>query len=373
MIQSGAMEELKYWVGFSLIPGVGRARFALLEGYFGSLERAWLSSPAELRAAGLDSRTVSAVGVFRLRIDLDREMERLHRHRVAALTWRDPAYPRRLQEVDDRPPLLYVRGRLEEEDEWAVAVVGTRRATVYGKQAAETIAADLARNRVTVVSGLAKGIDAVAHRAALEAGGRTIAVMGCGLDMVYPADHLKLAQAIMERGALVSEYPLGTKPKAEHFPRRNRIMSGLSLGVLVVEAGDTSGALITANLALEQNRDVFAVPGSIFSSVCRGTHRLIQDGAKLVRDAKDILEELNLTAAAQQLELKEMVPVTDTEAILLKHLSTQPTPIDEVGIQSGLPMPAISSALALLELKGLVRQVGGMNYVLAREAQAPAW
>jgi DNA processing protein len=217
---------------------------------------------------------------------------------------------------------------------------------------------------------LARGVDTIAHRSALEAGGRTIAVFGCGLDIVYPAENLKLAQAIMEHGALVSDYPLGTKPKAENFPRRNRIMSGLSLGVLVTEAGKSSGALLTANLALEQNREVFAIPGSILSPTCRGTNHLIQNGAKLVLDANDILEELNLTMVPQQLEMKELIPSDEIEAQLLRQLSPEPAHIDELCHSSGLPISVISSTLALMELKGMVRHLGNMNYVLARETSA---
>ena len=253
------------------------------------------------------------------------------------------------------------------------AVVGTRRPTFYGREVSERIAGDLARNRITIISGLAKGIDATAHRAALDSGGRSIAVFGCGLDIVYPRDHIKLARQIMENGALISEFPLGTTPRRENFPLRNRIMSGLSLGVLVVEAGEVSGALITAGHALEQNREVFAVPGSVLSAASRGTNRLIQDGAKLVSGANDILEELNLTMAVQQTEVKELVPATETESIILqilRNLSPEPTHIDEVGHQSHLPIATVSSALSMMELKGMVKQVGGMNYIIAREARA---
>ena len=363
------MSETKYLVGFNLIPGVGRVRLSQLEQYFGELERAWHASAAELKAAGLDDRAVAAVIAKRPHISLDAEMERLERYKIKLLTKDDESYPSRLKEVYDHPPLLYVRGSLAPGDEWCLAVVGTRRPTYYGREVAEQISGDLARNGITIISGLAKGIDAIAHRAALDAGGRSIAVFGCGLDIVYPADHVKLARDIMERGALISEFPLGTRPRAENFPRRNRIMSGMSLGVLVVEAGEGSGALITAGLALEQNREVFAVPGSVLSPQSRGTNRLIQEGAKLVRDCYDILEELNLTMAVQQREVKELLPATEAESMILKCLSMEPTHIDEVGRHCGLPMSTVSSTLAMMELKGAVRQVGGMNYILARESR----
>ena len=363
------MSDTKYWVGFTLIPGVGRARFSQLEQRFGDMERAWQASAAELREAGLDKRTVQAIMARRPKISLDAEMERLERYKVTVLTWKDKAYPSRLKEIYDLPPVLYVRGGFAAQDEWSLAVVGTRRPTYYGREVTEQIAGDLARNGVTIVSGLARGIDATAHRAALDAGGRTIAVFGCGLDVVYPSEHAKLAREIIQRGALVSEFPLGTRPKAENFPRRNRIMSGLSLGVLVVEAGQGSGALITAGLALEQNREVFAVPGSVLSHQSGGTNRLIQEGAKLVLGCYDILEEFNLTMAAQQLEMKEILPATDTESVLLSCLSPEPTHIDEVGRKCGLPISLVSSTLAMMELKGAVKQVGGMNYILAREAR----
>ncbi|MFH1003704.1 MAG: DNA-processing protein DprA [Chloroflexota bacterium] len=359
--------DTKYWVGFSLIPGIGRVRLAQLEGYFGGLEAAWQAGPADLGRAGLDGRSVSAITAGRPRISLEAEMAKLGSYHVTVLSCRDPGYPARLKEIYDYPPVLYLRGELLPGDEWCLAVVGTRRATVYGRQVTEEITAGLARSKITVVSGLAKGIDTVANGSALEAGGRSLAVFACGLDIVYPGENADLARRIMERGALISEYPLGTRPRAENFPRRNRILSGLSLGVLVVEAGETSGAMITAHLAVEQNREVFAVPGSILSAASRGTNHLIQEGAKLVRDYGDILEELNLTAVARQMELKEIMPATEGEAGLLKWLSAEPVHIDEICRSSGLSVPAVSSTLAMMELKGMVKQVGGMNYVLARE------
>ena len=359
--------EVKYWVGFNLIPGIGAVKFSLLENHFGDLGRAWHASATELRSAGLDPKSVEKIIATRPRISFDNEMEKLEKYKIRVVTHNSFDYPPRLKEIYDYPPVLYIRGILTSEDEIAIAVVGTRRASIYGRQVTEEIVADLARNKITIISGLAKGIDSIAHRAALEAGGRTIAVSGCGLDMVYPSEHVTLARQIMEHGALISEFPLGTRPKAEHFPQRNRIMSGMSLGVLIVEAGETSGALLTAQWALEQNREVFAVPGSIFSPVSKGTNRLIQEGAKLVRHYSDILEELNLTMVAQQLEMKEIIPPTDTEAQLLRYLSKEATHIDEICRHSGLPIATVSSTLTMLELKGLAKQVGGMNYVLIRE------
>ena len=356
-------------MGFSLIPGIGRVKFTQLENYFGSLEAAWQAAPADLKHAGLDTSSIHAITSWRPKISLEAEIEKLDRYGVKALTCHDPDYPSRLKEIYDYPPLLYVRGSLLPEDEWCLAVVGTRRATVYGRQVTEEIVADLARSKITIVSGLAKGIDSVAHHSALEAGGRSLAVFACGLDTIYPSENANLARSIIQQGALISEYPLGTRPRAENFPRRNRIMSGLSLGVLIIEAGETSGAMITARLALEQNREVFAVPGSILSPASIGTNHLIQEGAKLVRDYTDILEELNLMAVAHQIEMKEVLPASDTESLLLKQLRAEPTHIDEVCRSSGLPISTVSSTLAMMELKGLIKQVGTMNYVLAREAR----
>ena len=360
-----ASDELKYWIGFSRIPGIGKVRISQLRGRFASLEDAWNAPVGELKQAGLDSRSLNAIVALRPRISLDEEMEKLERYEVKALTCEDPSYPHRLKEIYDYPPVLYVRGSLLPRDDPYLAVVGTRKPTTYGRQVTEEIVADLARSKITIVSGLARGIDSIAHRTALDSGGETIAVFASGLDIVYPADNVKLAQAIIEHGAVVSEYPPGVRPKADNFPLRNRIMSGLSLGVLVVEAGEKSGALITAHQAVEQNRDVFAIPGSVLSPSSRGCNRLIQEGAKLVSNCNDILEELNLTAVAQQLEIKEFLPASEPESKVLEQLTSVPSHIDEICRASRLTMPEVSSTLAVLELKGIAKQVGNMNYVLA--------
>jgi len=363
-------EELKYWAAFHRIPGIGRVRYQALLGRFGSLAEAWLAGPSDLRSAGLEDRIVRSITTERANIDPDDELERLDKHTIRALTWNDDAYPALLKEIDDAPPVIYVRGHLSAVDEWALSVVGTRRPTPYGRQVAEEITYQLASNRICVVSGLARGVDAIAHRAAIHAGGRTVAVLACGLDLVYPPEHAKLAREIMDHGALISDYPLGTQPRGDYFPRRNRIMSGLSLGVLVVEGDVKSGAMITARLALDQNREVFAVPGSIFSPQSRGTNDLIQQGAKLVQKVEDVLEELNLTMVPHQIEMQELIPATDTEAGLLRHITKEPVHIDEVCRLSSLPISTVSSVLAMMELKGLIKQMGPMSYVRAQSAAA---
>ena len=333
------------------------------------MEQAWHANAAELEAAGLDAKSVQSVISNRAKLSLDDEMSKLERYKVKVIKITDEVYPSILKEIYDPPPLLYVRGSFAPQDKWSLSIVGTRYPTYYGREVTQQIAGELASNSITIVSGLAKGIDSIAHRAALDAGGRTIAVLGCGLDIVYPSQHANLAREIIEQGALVSECPLGTPPKRENFPLRNRIMSGLSLGVLIVEGKKESGARITVERALEQNREIFAVPGSVLSPTSWLPNQLIQEGAKLVRNAEDIMEELNLTMAVQHAEAKALLPATELESVILQHISTEPTHIDEVQRQCALPIATISSTLALMELKGMVRQVGGMNYVTVRESR----
>ena len=360
-------EAIRYWVGFNKVPGIGAARLQALLDYFGDLQTAWRASAPDLQQAGLDRRSLANLLKMRDKLDLDAEMERLERAGVQVLTWENPGYPPHLRQVYNAPPILYVRGRIESRDEWAVAVVGTRRASVYGKETARMLGAGLAQAGVTVVSGMARGVDTVAQRACLEVGGRSIAVFGCGVDVIYPPENARLAAELVERGALVSEYALGTQPEGSNFPPRNRIISGLTLGTVVVEAGLGSGALITADFAAEQGREVFAVPGNVFNKGSRGTNQLIQQGAKLVCNVADVLEELNLTMVSEQAQARAVIPENETEALLLDHLSAEPVHVDQLRRVVQLPIAQVSSTLALMELKGMVRQVGGMNYVLARE------
>jgi DNA processing protein len=365
------MDKLRFWVGFSKVAGIGPVRLRALLDYYGDIEAAWQANPGEWRAIGLNRRLVENLVKVRQSLDLEAELEKLEKLGVSVLTWDSPDYPSPLKNIADPPPTLYIRGNLASQDEWALAVVGTRRATVYGKECARLLVSGLVKSGITIISGLAYGIDTEAHHTAVKLGGRTIAVLGCGVDIIYPAENRKLGQNIIENGALISEYPLGTKPEGGNFPRRNRIISGLSVGVLVVEGSIQSGAQITANYALEQGREVFAVPGSILRKSGSGPNYLIQNGAKLVTHVNDILEELNLTMVAQHIEARAIIPDNDKEAALLKHLSAEPIHVDELGQVTGLTASDIASTLTMMELKGMVRQVGAMNYVVAREGSAP--
>jgi len=368
------MDQLKYWVSLHKISLLGTVRFRRLEAYFGDLASAWTAGPSDLRAAGMEARVVAEIAAARSRIDPDGELERLARAGVQAATWHDGEYPPRLKEISDPPPVLYYKGEVLPSDERSMAVVGTRSPTTYGREAAAYLSGDLARQGVTIVSGLALGIDGIAHRTALDRGGRTIAVVANGLDMVYPKEHTALSHRIPEQGAVVSESPLGVRPDPRGFPRRNRLISGISLGTLVVEAGEASGARWTVYHALEQDREVFCVPGSVFSPASRLTNRLIQEGAKLVTNCNDILEELNLSVVARQIEMRLVEgpasapgPFHDHQSALLGLLDQEPVHIDDIRRQASLPMSEVSGLLTMLELRGLVKQVGCMHYVRVRE------
>jgi DNA processing protein len=362
------MSELKYWLGFNYVSGIGPAKIQALLGYFGSLGGAWNATDQQLREIGLDIRAIQSFNDVRQTFDLDRYVSQVEASGAQIVTLESPEYPDLLREIPAAPPLLFYRGQFEPIDRWAVAVVGTRRLTAYGRQVTRDLVSGLVRNDITIVSGLARGIDAIAHRTALEEGGRTIAVMASGIDKVYPPEHRDMAREIVGgHGVIVTDYPFGAEPESNHFPARNRLISGLSLGVVVVEAGEKSGALITSRFALEQNREVFAVPGNIHSPASVGTNRLIQQGGKLVSRVEDILEELNLRMAADQAVAKVVLPETAEEAALISQLSSQPLHVDELGRLTGMPISLISSTLTLMELKGMVQQVGGMNYVRLRE------
>jgi DNA processing protein len=362
-------ESRQYWVAFSLVKGIGAVRFQAILNFFGDPQIAWGAPSDALREAGLNDKVIENLIELRSSIDLDQIWEQLLAQGITILIQTDEDYPRRLQEIEQPPPVVYLKGKIETGDEWAVAVVGTRRVTAYGRQVAEEIAGTLARNGITVVSGLARGVDSIAHQAALDAGGRTIAVLGCGVDRIYPPENRRLAEQIIEHGSLVSDYAPGTPPEASNFPPRNRLISGLSLAVIVVEAGNTSGALITASFAADQGREVFAVPGNITSPGSKGTNRLIRDGAVPLLNPEQVLEALELTMVAEQRTARVVLPADAVEAQLFEALGHEPLHIDEIGTQTELPIEKVTATLALMELKGMVRQVGGMQYIALREVK----
>ena len=364
------MEDLRYWIGFTLVKGIGAVRFQRLLDRFGDAESAWKAPAAALAEAGLGARLIERLDQVRQGADLERIMEQILAHDIQVLTWQDEHYPQRLKEIEQPPPVLYLRGHILPEDAWAVAIVGTRRVTSYGRAIAEELASFLVANGITIVSGLARGVDACAHQAALNTGGRTLAVLGSGVDRIYPPENRQLASRIMEHGAVLSDYIPGTPPESSNFPPRNRIISGLSMAVVVVEAGESSGALITAEFAAEQGREVFAVPGNILASQSKGTNKLIQQGALPLLSAGDIMQTLNLSLVGQYKAARKVLPADEVEAQLMATLGDEPRHVDEVHQQTGLPVEKVSAALVLLELKGLVRQVGNMHYVLVREVQS---
>jgi DNA processing protein len=364
------VNEKRYWVGFNLVKGIGAVRLQGLRDHFGDLALAWQAPPDALQAAGLSRKLAERVVQVRSDVNLENYLERVINRGIEILTWDDIQYPSRLKEIDQPPPVLYLRGTLKSEDNWAIAVVGTRRVSTYGRQVAEEIGSFLAANGVTVISGLARGVDAIAHQSALKAGGRTIAVLGCGVDRIYPPEHAHLAERIIANGAILSDYAMGTPPDASNFPPHNRIISGLSMATVVVEAGETSGALITAQFAVDQGREVFAVPGNILALQSKGTNKLIAQGAHPLLSVRDLLDVLNLTRNTEQRQSRRIIPADETEAKLMSVLTQEPLHMDEMRNQTGLPIERVSSTLAMMELKGLVRQIGGMNYVAVRDEQA---
>ena len=338
-------------------------------------------SPDAVTSAGLPSlysvSRLSAAEVGRLEEarerDFTKDSEALRRLNVRLVTIEDAEYPTNLRQIYDPPPVLFVRGTLLPADERAIAIVGTRRATPYGRLVTETLARDLAARGVTVVSGMAVGADAAAHRGALSAGGRTIGVLACGIDVLYPRDTLELREEAVKRGAVISELPLGTQARAGRFHARNRLISGLALGVVVTEAPEQSGALITANLAANQGRQVFAVPGSVNSEFSRGTHALLRDGARLVESVEDILEEVAFPDALVPVEAKaeEEERVSDSgltgdESDILRALSLQQRHMDDIIEHAQLPSSRASAGLLMLELKGMVRRLPGNMYMRVR-------
>jgi len=366
------MEDSIYWHCFRKIPGIGQTRLRSIMSAFQSGEAAWQADAGTLSATGMSRDTLGAIVSGRGKIDPEQEEHELGRLGIRVLPSTDDDFPPLLRETPFPIALLYVRGNLKKWNHSAVSVVGSRRYTAYGRQVAERLSTDLARAGVVVVSGLAYGIDSVAHETVLRERGITVAVLGNGLDdaSIHPKDHLRLAERITESGVLLSEYPPGTAASRGTFPARNRIIAGISLGTVVVEASERSGSLITANHALECGREVFSVPGPIFSPASVGTNRLIQNGAKLVRAVGDILGELPLSedgrsdsAATKTESVSALEDLSLPERKILSLLTHEPAHVDEIIKSSHLGTDEAGSALTILELKGIARNIGGDRFI----------
>ena len=365
-------DELASWIGMSAFPGIGPVRFKLLYDYFGSAKAAWEANSRALRAIKLPSTLIQELVAFRKTWDANEYIGRLAELHVHVLTLNDPKYPKLLKQIPDAPFLLYVKGRRTDTPlnlDKTIAVVGTRKITPYGREVTRQLVGELVSYGFTIVSGLAYGVDAAAHQAALDAGGKTIAVLGCGIDIIAPPSNARLyADIAGGGGAIVSEMPLGHRPMKGLFPARNRIISGLSLGVVVTEGADDSGALITARNAGEQGREVFAVPGPITSRYSAGPAKLLKNGAKLVERVEDIIDELGMELIKKKGHLPGDPPMrrgdTKEEQKILDTLADGPMHIDQLARSTSLTMQTVGATITILEMKGIVKDYGEKVYGL---------
>jgi DNA processing protein len=357
-------EDVFYWLALSLTPGAGSILIKRLLDQFKTPEAVFQAPVEELLSIeGLGERVAREIRKGPVEKVVDRELYLIKEVGGKIITLKEESYPRRLRDIYDPPALLYVRGELRKEDELAISIVGSRKTSPYGRWVTEKISQDLARHGVTIVSGMARGIDGLAHGGAISGGGRTIAVLGCGVDVIYPAENRNLFKKIIDHGAVLSEFPMGSPPEGGHFPKRNRIISGLSIGVVVVQASAESGSLITAGYALEQGREVFAVPGNVGAEGSRGTHQLIKDGAKLVESSEDILEEI-LPQWQRERETAEKAggperDLSKEEKTLYELLGESPLHIDALIRGSQFDPGKVSGLLLDMELKGLICQWPG--------------
>ncbi len=358
---------LKYWLAWNKISDMGPKRFYKLLECFGSADAAWQAKSGEIsKILNLSPKISSRISEEKNNTNPQRELDLIHQYQASVLIIEDVLYPENLKAIHYPPPVLYYKGTILELDKNAISIVGSRKATYYGKMVAEKLAKDLALAGLTIISGMARGIDTAAHKGALSVNGRTIAVLGCGIDHIYPPENRGLAREIEASGAVISEFPFSTLPERQNFPRRNRIISGLSLGTVVVEAAEKSGALITADFALDQGREVFAIPGNITSPLSNGSHNLIKQGAKLVNNYQDILEEIHL-AFPQKTNEKEIIlentSLTAEEKIIYQVITKEPSQIDEIIETSKLSIGKVSEILLNLELKDLIKEIEGKRFI----------
>lgn len=352
----------------SYFPKITTRRYGQLLAFFSSLDNAWEAGALDLKKAGWKEDVIDKFLEWKKEVDEEKIEKILKQENITCITKDDENYPELLKEIYDPPFCLFVRGNFE-PDEFSLAVVGTRKYSPYGKQVTEELVYDIASQNITIVSGLALGIDAIAHEAVLKAGGKTIAVLGSGINRnhVYPAQNKDLGERIIAAGgALLSEYPPGTVPSRFTFPKRNRIIAGMSLGTLVVEAPESSGALITSQCAVDNDREVFAIPQNINATNSAGPNELIKNGAHPAHKASDILDTLNLQDVKKYISNKEIIPDSPVEATILEYLTREPIHVDELIKKSKLDSAQINSSLTMMEMKGKIRNLGGMNYVLSR-------
>lgn len=355
-----------YLNAINRINGVGPQKLKIMMSHFESGEKIWNSSLEELLVSGINEKLAQTIIREREQINPQEEWERLEKENIKAISFDSPHYPAYLKEIPSAPYLLYMKGNYDFNSAPMIAIVGSRKFTAYGKQVALSLARDLAQAGITVVSGMAIGIDTFAHTGSLEAGGKTLAVLGSSLEdrNIGPRVNFNLSRNIINNGALISDYPLDTLATPRTFPARNRLMAGITLGTIIVEAAPASGTMITASMALDFNREVFAVPGSIFSPASVGTNQLIKNGAKIVNSVNDILEELNLEKFRTEKEIKEIIPNSKEEENILKFLSHEPVHIDRIIKLSKMNTSSASSTLIILEMKGVIKDIGGQNYIL---------
>lgn len=354
--------DLKFFNAFNaVVPGAWTS-FQKLEKYFGGFEKAWGASEGELKNAQIGDETTTRILEMRAKIDPDKEWQKLENEGILMIDKNSDKYPTALKEIPQPPFALYIRGLLPTENEFCLAVVGPRKYSSYGRQSCEKIVSELANFKTTIISGLALGIDAIAHQAALDNNSKTIAVLGTGIDdkTIYPAQNFNLAKNILKNGgAIISEFAPETPGLPHHFPMRNRIVAGLSKGVIVIEASEKSGSLITANCALEQNREVFAVPGQIFSENSKGTNNLIKQGAKIATCAQDILEEFNLQLELPEASENKIFDLSEEEKNIFELLSSQPQELDALAKTANIPISKFNSILTMMEIKGIIKNQNG--------------
>lgn len=353
--------DLPYLVATSAIPGVGTATFNYLQKHFKTLRKFWEADSEAINKAKLDSRTRQSVLEFRAKVDPKVYLQTVYERGIKVYAVDDRDYPQNLRRISDAPPVLYVKGQILPQDDLAIGVVGARYATIYGRQVTEKLVTDLVTAGLTIVSGMARGIDSFAHKAALAAGGRTIAVLGSGVDLVYPPENKGLYEQIIKNGAVVSEFPLGFPSVPSNFPARNRIISGLSLGVLVTEAAVDSGSLITAGQAAEQGREVFAVPGPINSKMSEGVNKLLKEGVNVATEAADVLEVLKIERVEREIKVSQSQRGKSKDKLqmaVLKVLDGETKHVDKIVTETGLSVDKVTAALSMMELRGLIKNYG---------------